>query len=227
MDRFARRLGMFVKYWRPGEVKTRLAADVGAVKAAHLYRCFVTTLSRRLADCHAHRHLVYWPTTRRDAIRAVVGDAWQLAPQSQGDLGTRMRSFFEQYQSERSHAAPRIVLIGSDSPTLPLAYIEQAFVSLRDKPVVLGPTNDGGYYLVGACGVVPPIFEGISWSTPRVWQQTMDRLAVAALPSATLPTWYDVDALRDLHTLREELCGELQQHDEYEELRAAVCRTLR
>ena len=97
-----------------------------------------------------------------------------------------------------AHGARRVVLLGSDSPTLPLDYIERAWASLDDHPVVLGPTQDGGYYLIGIRDEVPPIFDHIAWSTPQVWDQTVSRLHQSQIPFAELPGWYDVDCLQDL-----------------------------
>ena len=82
-----------------------------------------------------------------------------------------------------------MVLIGSDSPTMPAQFIDDAFAALDSDPVVLGPSRDGGYYLVGAAGQVPPIFTEIDWSTPAVWRQTVDRLGKAGCRFAELPPW--------------------------------------
>jgi glycosyltransferase A (GT-A) superfamily protein (DUF2064 family) len=93
----------------------------------------------------------------------------------------------------------RVVLIGSDSPDLPAEFIAEAFSSLATHDVVLGPSADGGYYLVGAARRVPPIFEGIAWSTPDVWPQTVALLSGCRW--CQLPRWYDVDTGEDLHKL--------------------------
>jgi glycosyltransferase A (GT-A) superfamily protein (DUF2064 family) len=88
---------------------------------------------------------------------------------------------------------------------MPAHFIDDAFAALQTHPVVLGPSRDGGYYLVGAAGQVPPIFAGIDWSTPAVWQQTVDRLGNAGCRFAELPTWSDVDNLADLTRIADEL----------------------
>ena len=99
----------------------------------------------------------------------------------------------------------RVVLLGSDSPNVPVAYVEQAFDALKRNDTVLGPTADGGYYLVGVRGRVPPIFAGVAWSTPQVWEQTATRLRAANCTFAELPVWYDVDDAADLRRLRDDL----------------------
>ena len=92
----------------------------------------------------------------------------------------------------------RVVIIGSDSPTLPVEYIEQAFDALARAPVVLGPARDGGYYLIGlATGVLPPIFSDMPWSQPTLFNATRQRLSDAEIPLSVLPEWFDVDQLAD------------------------------
>ena len=93
------------------------------------------------------------------------------------------------------------VLVGTDSPTLPLEFVDQAFDRLEGAEVVLGPATDGGYYLVGCAGRVPPIFEGIAWGESRVLAETIARLSDPACRLAMLPPWYDVDTLDDWRML--------------------------
>ena len=204
-------LGIFAKYWQPGAVKTRLAQSIGADQASQLYRQFLQTMIHRFSRVADERMLCYWPPQRHQEFAAAGGRLWQLSQQSDGDLGRRMREFFVQARSE---GYARTVLIGSDSPTLPADYLDQAFARLESDPVVLGPSGDGGYYLIGVSGKEPPIFDGIAWSTNSVWDQTVDRLRRAEIPFAELPAWYDVDDLEDLRQLHrnlEELCLEDSQ----------------
>ena len=98
-----------------------------------------------------------------------------------------------------------MVVLGTDSPTLPPAYVEQAFAALDNADVVLGPATDGGYYLVGCGGRVPPIFEGIAWGGPTVLAETIALLADPSWRLAVLPPWYDVDTADDWRML----CGHL------------------
>jgi hypothetical protein len=98
--------------------------------------------------------------------------------------------------------------LGTDSPNLPLEFVVRALVELETHKVVLGPTEDGGYYLVGAQGpVVPPIFTGIAWSTCHVWHETIRALQAAGASFAVLPSWYDVDNADDYQRLLDELAG--------------------
>src|SRR6476661_243556 len=138
-------LGMFAKFWNPGAVKTRLAATLGPDKAAAIHRLFVKTLAARFEQCGDQRAIVFAPAASEMAFRAFAGDRWQLMAQTEGDLGQRMRAFFEHWLCQYE----RVVLIGSDSPDLPLAFLDQAFAALQTHEVVLGQAHDGGYYLVG------------------------------------------------------------------------------
>jgi glycosyltransferase A (GT-A) superfamily protein (DUF2064 family) len=223
---------MFAKHWQPGAVKTRLAASIGNEAAAALHHHFVQTLldrSQNIADRHI---LCFTPADSADSFRHLNLGCWTLEAQTSGDLGTRMQHYFSaalpanplplplgegRGEGLTTSNAPRhrAVLIGSDSPDLPLEYLAEALDKLRDFPLVLGPTDDGGYYLIGLSQAVPPIFDNIPWSTPEVWPQTIARLTTAKIPYHTLPQWYDVDdiaGLRRLHdslSLNEALYGQI------------------
>lgn len=197
-----RQLGVFAKFWAPGEVKSRLAADIGAEQAARLHAVFVRTLLARFAETAERRVLAFSPPERRPEFEALAAEAWLLEPQISGDLGRRMRHYFD---SAFAAGAKRVVLIGSDAPTLPADYLETAFERLAAYPVVLGPASDGGYYLVGAADRSPPIFDSISWSQSTVFAETVAALETARLEYSTLPGWYDVDRQDDLKRLHDEL----------------------
>jgi rSAM/selenodomain-associated transferase 1 len=121
-----------------------------------------------------------------------------MQAQAEGDLGARLSAFFD---GEFEEGATRVVAIGSDSPTLDPTLVISAFLCLESRDVVLGPSTDGGYYLVGCRPPMPPIFEGIPWSTPHVLAQTIDRLKDTRLSLSVLPPWYDVDTPDDLQVL--------------------------
>ena len=192
-------LGIFAKHWQPGAVKTRLAASIGDEAAAALHRCFVQTLLSRFQSIADRQVLCFTPADSAESFRQLNLGCWTLQPQASGDLGTRMQHYFSNALSANN--PPRTVLIGSDSPDLPLEYLDESFDKLREFPVVLGPTTDGGYYLIGLSHSVPPIFDNISWSTPEVWPQTVARLTAAGIPYHIPPQWYDVDDLSGLRRL--------------------------
>jgi len=197
-------IGLFAKYWEPGRVKTRLAAVLGAAAAARLHRAFLRCILSRLATQGQRRVLAVEPAEHLDEMAAEAGTAWEVESQSSGDLGERMQHYFGR---AFARGADRALLLGSDSPTVPVAYLEQAAHALGEVPVVLGPASDGGYYLIGLAGEVPRIFDGPDWGGPEVWQQTIDLLDRAGVAYASLPQWYDVDRPADLVRLHAELAG--------------------
>lgn len=196
-------LSLFAKYWSPGRVKTRLAASVGAERAAEFYRVSLECLLRRFGEDADQRCLVIDPPEQRSAFEQVAGDRWTCLAQVEGDLGQRLSQHLE--QCLQRDATARYVVIGADSPNLPSAYLEEAFAALKESPVVLGPSADGGYYLVGLRDQVPPIFDAIDWSTDRVWEQTLSCLKSCQLPFHKLPVWYDIDHVEDLQPLARDL----------------------
>jgi rSAM/selenodomain-associated transferase 1 len=169
--------------------KTRLAGP--PEWGAEVARAFLLDTISRLSVIEATPLLVYTPAEARDGFLQLIGEQpWGAIKQSEGDLGARLRAFFsEMFTLSVDH----VVVIGSDSPTLPVAYIEQAFTLLADSDVVLGPATDGGYYLIGCARHVPEIFEGIDWSSDRVLAQTIGRLSDPTIRLVLLPPWYDVD----------------------------------
>ena len=129
-----------------------------------------------------------------------MGEDYLYMPQKGEDLGERMRNGFIQTFAE---GFKRVILIGSDIPGLPLEFIEEAFTSLRDKDAVIGPSLDGGYYLIGFRNKTfsPKVFEGIPWSTEKVFEETMKVLEKERLTVHTLPRWRDIDTIEDLKNL--------------------------
>lgn len=187
---------VFVKYPRPGRVKTRLAAALGTDRAAELYRSFVEMLLARLRDGGLDPVVLFDPQEPEARYREWLGEGRYRA-QRGADLGRRMAAAL---QESLDGGARRAVLIGSDSPHLPPARLHRAFQALEVDPVVLGPCADGGYYLVGVRESVPDLFDGIPWSTPGVLQATLAR--AGALPVALLEEDFDVDTPEDLERLR-------------------------
>jgi rSAM/selenodomain-associated transferase 1 len=195
-------LGLFAKWPAAGAVKTRLAAVGGAEWAARVADAFLRDTLERLTTIAARRVLVFAPVEARPNFAALVRDDFALLPQLDGDLGRRLSGFLTH---ELEGGAEAVVVVGSDSPTLPIEYIDRAFVELKHADVVLGPACDGGYYLLGCRRVVPPIFEGIAWGGSRVLTDTIAALTDPFWRLAVLPPWYDVDTPDDWVML----CGHL------------------
>lgn len=194
-----RTLGLFAKQPRPGEVKTRLAEATSPEWAARVYEAFLLDLLDRLATLTVRRVLAYAPDDALGYFQQAAQGRFELVSQAEGDLGVRMAAFFQKELDAGTHAA---VLIGADSPTLPLALIAQAFTELARADLVLGPATDGGYYLIGCARQAPAIFAGIHWGTSRVLEETVVRLQGMPWRLSLLPPWYDVDTLDDWYCLR-------------------------
>jgi len=198
-------LGIFAKYWEPGRVKTRLAATLGNELASQIYQHFLTTLLERFRQCGDRRTLVFTPETERAAFERLAGPQdWHLVSQQGHDLGERMSRFFEDRLKDGAEA---VVLIGSDSPTLPQEIMAMAFEKLRKHDLVIGPSADGGYYLIGMRKPHTGVFRNVDWSSAQVWSQTLQHVEDLGegVSLAVLPEWYDVDTLDDLERLFREM----------------------
>jgi rSAM/selenodomain-associated transferase 1 len=192
-------LGILAKQPLPGQVKTRLAAATSHHWAAKVAHAFLQDLIDRLGKVPAHRVIAYSPPESRDYFFKLAGKNFDLWPQTEGHLGQRMAAFFGQALST---GAERVVLVGSDCPDLPLEFVEQAFLELTQSKVVLGPATDGGYYLVGSAGRIPPLFASPRWSHGRVLEEAIATLTDPSWKLALLPPWYDVDDIDDWQMLR-------------------------
>lgn len=193
-------LGMFAKRPQPGRVKTRIAESLGDAAAAELYAGFLRELVSRFANVADRRYLCYAPgdSPAQEYFRDLAAGEYRLWPQPEMPLGERLAAFF-------GHAfaagARRVVVIGSDSPTLPRDIVTAAFRELESRDVAVGPAADGGYYLIGQRGQCRPIFDRIDWSSSRVLSQTAEGVESCGASLAVLPVWYDVDSAEDLDFL--------------------------
>ena len=185
---------------RAGEVKTRLCPPLTPEEAAELYRCFLhDTLDKVRACSAAIPVLSYAPPSARDIFTALA-PGFTLIPQHGDDLGARMADCFAQLFAQGYQA---VALTGSDLPTLPPDVFQQALHLLTTAhiDVVLGPSEDGGYYLIGLRSLHRTLFENMTWSTPQVLVETVKRAEAQQLRIAYLSTWYDVDTPEDLARL--------------------------
>ncbi|HEX9454413.1 MAG TPA: TIGR04282 family arsenosugar biosynthesis glycosyltransferase, partial [Candidatus Binatia bacterium] len=160
----ANALAIMAKAPVAGRVKTRLVPPLSYEQAAELYRALLLDQLANLKNVTAaERYIAYAPDDVEALMRDLGGANFQYLPQRGDDLGARMEYLFSDLQS-RGHS--RIILIGSDLPALPLQIVNDAFTRLSspDTQVVLGPSEDGGYYLVGMNQPTPAVFENMTWS---------------------------------------------------------------
>jgi rSAM/selenodomain-associated transferase 1 len=203
MSAAPRTLGIFAKQPLPGAVKTRLAAETSPEWAASVAAAFLRDTLDRLTTVEARRVLAFAPADAQAYFAELARGRFDLTPQGDGDLGQRMAAFFrEQHEA----GAARVVLVGTDSPTLSQNLVLEAFCELEHADLVLGPATDGGYYLIGCSRPIPAVFEGIAWGGPRVLLDTVARVP-AGHRLALLQPWYDVDTLADWFGLRGHLAA--------------------
>jgi uncharacterized protein len=190
---------IFARAPQLGEVKTRLAKSIGAVEALALYEAFLDDTCALTQGLGARRVLAVAGDVDHPRVQHLAKSQRLLVEsQGDGDLGERMA------RAVAAHiVGGPVVIIGSDAPTLPRAHLHQALDELMAHDVVIGPSDDGGYYLIGARVEVPELFAGVHWSTSEVLATTLERLAGRS--HALLPAWHDVDAVEDLERLRAEL----------------------
>ncbi len=200
-DAAEKALVVMARYPEPGRVKTRLAATIGPAAAAGVYRAFLADLRDRLgAD---PRWKLLWAFEPRDSpFGAEIARGAPAFAQPEGDLGGRMSGAITE-ALRRGYQA--VVLVGSDMPHLGPETVAEAFDKLaRGAKLVLGPAEDGGYFLVGARSV-PPIFESIEWGGSGVLVATLERARAAGFAPELLAAGFDVDTAADLERLGGEI----------------------
>jgi rSAM/selenodomain-associated transferase 1 len=185
----------------PGTVKTRLVPPLTAEQAAELYRALLLDQFEHLRQIGgAERYVFYTPADAEKILRDLGGADYAYRPQSGDDLGARMEQVFADLW-RLGHR--NIVLIGSDLPALPLEILCEAFTSLStaEHRVVIGPSRDGGYYLIGMNQPTPEIFANMTWSHDRVLADTTARLDGLGLSYSILQSWFDLDVAEDFQRL--------------------------
>ena len=195
---------LFVKHPVPGRVKTRLAATIGAERAAEIYRELVERICRCL-PCRTEVIVMFDPPERGEEttrwLRPLCGKA-RFLPQSGGDLGTRLeRAFADAFALQLK----KVAIIGTDCVEVTSAIFDEAWEALEHRDCVIGPTEDGGYYLIALRQECPGLFREISWSTERVFAQTIARANLLGLSVHVLPRLHDVDTEDDWHRLERRL----------------------
>ena len=190
----------FVRAPEKGRVKTRLASAVGEDRAVELYRCFVEDILAMLDTFGVEVKCCHQPANADVVLSEWLGRHRSYVPQQGADLGERMENAF---RSIFEAGVSQAVVIGSDSPDLAPDILREAFSQLDAHDAVIGPSSDGGYYLLGfnASRFVPEAFANISWSTNHVFGQTLDVLNQRRRDVFILPQWHDVDTRSDLEAL--------------------------
>ncbi|MBI4216628.1 MAG: TIGR04282 family arsenosugar biosynthesis glycosyltransferase [Chloroflexi bacterium] len=187
----------------PGQVKTRLGPHLTPVQSAELYSAFLHDTVELVASLSTYTpFLAFTPPEAETFFRQSMPPSVSLLRQGDGDLGQKLYSVFRELD-QRGYSP--ILAVGSDHPTMQPDHLEAAVERLRHCQVCLGPSHDGGYYLIGARAAHRCLFEGIPWSTPQVLQATVERAKAAGLSLGLLEICPDVDTIGDLHRLRLEV----------------------
>lgn len=196
---------VFAKIPRPGTVKTRLTPVLTPAEAARLYTAFLRDTLRQVVRLEVDVRLYLAPPLPDGDLDGVPADV-SLHEQAGGKLGARMRGAFQ----ETLYAGyERAVVIGSDHPTLPLSFIRQGYRTIESpESLCVGPTEDGGFYLLGMSSFYPRLFEEMTYSHSRVFADTLARAAGTSAKLTVLPQWYDVDRPQDLDRLLTDLADE-------------------
>jgi uncharacterized protein len=198
-------LAITAKAPRPGHVKTRLHGLLSVEDATRLYCCFLKDALALAETLPAVETIVsYTPKGFEGYFKGIVSSGHRMLAQRGDGLGDKLINAFDDLFGEGFEA---VALMNADSPTLPRAYLAEAFEALR-RPgdrVVVGPAEDGGYYFVGIKRRHPCLFERISWSSERVLAETIGRAREIGLEVMLLPQWYDVDRAFDFERLRREI----------------------
>ncbi|MBU1566519.1 MAG: TIGR04282 family arsenosugar biosynthesis glycosyltransferase [Proteobacteria bacterium] len=193
---------LFTRYPEIGQTKTRLIPTLGAGGAAQLQKLMTERIVMQaciLAEQYDITTIIHHSGGSKEKMTSWLGPL-TFVDQADGDLGLRMQMAFTHAFSGGTKAA---VLIGSDIPGISADLLASAFAALQNTKVTIGPSRDGGYYLIGmradaAEELYPLLFEQIVWSTSMVFAHTCQRLEKAAIETAIMPTLHDIDTPEDL-----------------------------
>lgn len=186
-----------------GRTKTRLCPPLTPEEAAALYKALLRdTIDLVAAVDGARLAVAVTPPEATDDFRRLCPPGAILLPVTGRDIGECLSRVLDHLLAA-GHA--KAIAVNSDGPTLPVDHLQAAVAHLEEADVVLGPSMDGGYYLIGLKQPHPELFRDIAWSTERVTSQTLGRAEEMGLRVAVLPAWYDVDTGADLKRLQGEL----------------------
>jgi hypothetical protein len=195
-------LVIMAKAPKPGVVKTRLAQSLPLAAVVELYRCLLDdtmALARSLDDVDV---AIMCPASDVKDLSRAIGDSIPIVAQSGDGLAAGLTSVFAHFAAAGRR---RVVAFNSDSPHLPASILESAFRALAQTDVVVGPTHDGGYYLVGGSASHPGLFAGDGLGTTSAYEALLGRVRALRLSVSLTDPFYDIDVADDLSRLAHEL----------------------
>jgi rSAM/selenodomain-associated transferase 1 len=190
-------LVIMARYPEEGAVKTRLARDLGAQATHRLYRAFIEDLAEKFGSLR--RPLIWYYIPESSPFPQLFSRQFACRPQSGSSLQERMLRIFEDLFLD---GYKNVVVIGADVPHIPVEAVDEAFVMLNTADVVLRPSFDGGYHLVGL-KTVRDLFGGIAMGTDRVLRETIERAALMGLSVHCLAASFDIDTIEDVKRLKQ------------------------
>lgn len=199
---------VFMKFPDAGRVKTRLGKQCGFMPAALVYRRCVEYLMPRISGAVPEGtpiRIAFEPPQWKPLFKEWLKGDYEWTPQPTGNLGRRLRQICHEAFAEGKR---KVLIFGSDTPTLKPEWITQAFKELETHDAVIGPASDGGYYAIGFSRPAESVFMKVNWSSDTVYEQTVKKLEQLKMTYAQLPEHYDIDTYRDVLRLREELLAE-------------------
>lgn len=187
---------IFLRYPKTGEVKTRLAKTTSSEFAVKFYKTCSEKIITDVKKLSSINRFVFFSNKEENIqVKKWLGGGLFYSPQEGDNLGSRMENAFEKAFSS---GAEKAVIIGTDVPDLSKDIIEKAFRTLDDNDIVIGPSKDGGYYLLGMKKIYPELFNGIEFSTNTVFNETINQIEKLNLSFCTLPELQDIDTEDDL-----------------------------
>ena len=192
---------VFLRFPSKGKVKTRLARTVGNEMATRFYRECAEHLFREVVELPQDiiRNIYYTPRSAGKSVEHWVGRGFYYQTQVNGNLGKRLETIF---RDQFKKGFKKVIIVATDAPDIAVSDLEEAFNALKEADLVIGPSFDGGYYLIGMKELHPSLFDGITWSTNVVYDQTLSIAAESELRVHNLRTLDDIDTEDDLYRWR-------------------------
>lgn len=187
-----------------GKVKTRLQPVISKELSLKIHTAFAADTIIKINAVRGIKKYLFYDLKEGDNIikNLVSNSNFEVCLQTGKDLGEKMQNAICRVMKDN---IGKVIIVGTDSPTLPSEYINQAFLMLDKKDIVIGPSTDDGYYLIGMRGYPFKIFDGIEWGTNKVIKQTMTGIRRQQLHTGVLPPWYDVDTIEDINYLKDHM----------------------
>ena len=196
-------VGVMAKYPEEGKVKTRLVPPLTYSQATGLYEVILLDTIEAISrlDQFYKKVIFHYPDNKGEYFNDITGPGWLVLPQSGKGLGERLKNAFLEFKDSKSP----MIIIGSDSPTLPGQYLINSGDLLSDNDIVLGPTEDGGFYLIAikdtSGSFIKDIFDNIRWSTSYALSDIIENIKIVNKKFALVGKWYDIDTPDDIKRL--------------------------